>query len=145
MKPRVFIGSSSEDLYCAYALQDQLKTKADVQLWNQGFFSLNKGYLHELLKGLKETDFGVFVFAPNDLATIRNATYEAIRDNVLFEFGLFLGGLGPDRSFFILPQNQTGIRLPSDLLGISTATFDIDVTPIEAARPGLFQDSSGYR
>lgn len=67
------------------------------------------------------------------MATIREETYELVRDNVLFEFGMFLGGLGKDRSFFILPQNQSKLRLPSDLLGVSTVTFDANRAPIEAA------------
>ena len=45
MKPSLFIGSSSEKLIYAYALQEQLSGSADVTLWNQGFFALNTSYL----------------------------------------------------------------------------------------------------
>jgi hypothetical protein len=133
MKPQVFIGSSSEKLLYAYAVQEQLSAKADVQLWNQGFFSLNTSYLDGLLKGLKETDFGIFIFSPDDIATIRDEMYQTVRDNVLFEFGMFLGGLGQNRSLFIMPRVQPQLRLPTDLLGISTVSFDADKKPIEAA------------
>jgi hypothetical protein len=51
MKPHLFIGSSSEQLLYAYAMQDQLKYKADVTLWNQGFFELNTSYLDSLTMG----------------------------------------------------------------------------------------------
>ncbi len=136
MKPRVFIGSSTENLGYARAVEDQLKSKADVRPWDKGFFSLNSSFLESLLNGLKETDFGVFIFSPSDLATIREDTCEAVRDNVLFEFGIFLGGLGRQRSFFIVPQNQSKLRLPSDLLGIKTVKFDMNQEPIaDALKP----------
>jgi hypothetical protein len=133
MKPEVFIGSSAEAVLYAYGLQHLLEAKADVTVWNQGTFTLNANYLDALLKALKATDFGIFIFSPDDLTTVRDETHRAVRDNVLFEFGMFLGGLGPNRSFFLLPNDLRDFRLPSDLLGISTTTFDAHRTPLAAA------------
>lgn len=133
MKPSLFIGSSSEKSLYSYALQDQLKSSADVTPWNQGFFALNLGYLENLINGLNSFDFGVFVFAPDDILTLRSETLASVRDNVLFELGLFMGKLGRERVFFILPEDQGNLRLPSDLLGISTVTFDGRRDNIEAA------------
>jgi hypothetical protein len=133
MKPSLFIGSSSEKLLYAYALQDQLKASADVTLWNQGFFTLNASYLESLIDGLNDSDFGVFVFAPDDILNLRGDTLESVRDNVLFEFGLSMGKLGTKRAFFILPEDESSLRLPSDLLGISTLRFDARRDNIEAA------------
>jgi hypothetical protein len=140
MKPSLFIGSSSEQLLYAYALQDQLKSQADVTLWNQGFFKRNRSYLDSLINGLNDSDFGVFVFAPDDILQLRGETLTAIRDNVLFELGLAMGKLGEDRVVFILPENQGSLRLPSDLLGITTVTFNDSRTSIEAALgPAIFK------
>lgn len=133
MKPRLFIGSSSEKLRYAYALQEQLEHDADVTLWNQAFFELNTSYLDSLTNGLKDSDFGVFIFAPDDILKLRDQAHAAVRDNVLFEFGLFMGKLGKERVFFVLPQEQGNLRLPSDLLGISTVTFDAGRSSVEAA------------
>ncbi len=133
MKPSLFIGSSSEKLLYSYALQEQLKSSADVTLWNQGFFELNASYLESLLNGLRDSDFGVFVLAPDDILKFRGETLGSIRDNVLFELGLFMGKLGRERVFFVLPQDQGNLRLPSDLLGMSTVTFDTSRGNIEAA------------
>lgn len=140
MKPNLFIGSSSEKLMYAYALQEQLKSSANVTLWNQGFFQLNAGYLESLIDGLKESDFGVFVFAPDDVLSLRGDTLASVRDNVIFELGLFMGHLGRNRVFFVLPENQGGLRLPSDLLGLSTVKFD-GTSPNRAAAvgPACFQ------
>ena len=117
----------------AYALQEQLKGRADVTIWNQGFFKPNYSFLESLLNGLADTDFGVFVFAPDDVVNFRGANLPAVRDNVLFELGLAMGRLGRERVFFMLPEKQNDLRLPSDLHGISTITFDAEQQSIEAA------------
>ena len=44
-KPRLFIGSSTEGLEVAQALQYQLKQDARVILWNEGPFELTHSYL----------------------------------------------------------------------------------------------------
>jgi hypothetical protein len=133
MKPRLFVGSSSEKRVYALALQKELGSSAEVTIWNQSFFQSNISYLASLIDGLKESDFAAFVFAPDDILEIREEKLESIRDNVLFEFGLALGKLGTDRAFFIVPEAPDKLRLPSDLLGISTVKFDSKRTDWEAA------------
>src|SRR4029453_17942183 len=56
------------------------------------------------------------------------------RDNVVFELGLFTGRLGRDRAFILMPKNSD-FHLPTDLLGVSTATFQPPSRPdrLEAA------------
>ena len=49
------------------ALQDQLNAKANVTIWNQGVFALNASYVDSLIDGLKNSDFGVFVFFSDDI------------------------------------------------------------------------------
>jgi hypothetical protein len=133
MKPRLFVGSSTEQSMHALALQTRLSGSADVRPWNQGFFQLNAGYLASLIEGLQECDFAAFVFAPDDVLDIREEQLESIRDNVLFEFGLASGILGKDRAFFIVPEVQNRLRVPSDLLGISTVKFDTGQANLETA------------
>ena len=133
MKPSLFIGSSSEKVLYALALQNQLQSSADVTVWNQGFFALNTSYLESLINGLNDSDFGIFVFAPDDILSLRGENLASVRDNVLFELGLSMGKLGRQRAFFVLPEDHGSLRLPSDLLGISTVTFDATRINIEAA------------
>lgn len=122
-KPRVFIGSSVEGLNVAYPVQQNLLHSAEVTIWDQGVFELSRTTMESLTTALSESDFAVFVFTPDDLVHIRDKTSLAVRDNVLFEFGLFIGKLGRDRVFFISPSDGL-LHLPTDLLGVTAGKYD---------------------
>ena len=67
--------------------------------------------------------FGLFVFAPDNLTRIRGHAIETTRDNVIFELGLFIGRLGRERTFIVMPKDIVDLHLPSDLLGVNTVSF----------------------
>jgi hypothetical protein len=123
MKPRVFIGSSSEGLSVGYALQVNLEQDAEVTVWTQDCFRPTEFTLESLLKELGASDAGIFVFTADDIVTIRGAEFAAVRDNVIFELGLYIGSLGRSQSFIVAPRSGNP-RLPSDLLGVTVLTFD---------------------
>lgn len=125
MKPRLFIGSSTEGLDVAYAIQENLNREIDVTVWNQDFFNLSN-YPLEDLGNIKEFDFGLFVFTPDDVIKIRGVQSYTVRDNVLFELGLFFGRFERNRGFIITPVNYNDFHLPTDLIGIKPATYDSD-------------------
>ena len=137
MKPTLFVGSSSESLDVAYAAQRNLEDVAEVVVWKQGIFELTRSYLESLLDALDDTEFGLFVFAPDDVTKIRGTEMTTARDNVVFELGLFIGRLGRERSFIMMPKGVSDFRLPSDLLGICTATYD------SPSRPNRLQAALG--
>jgi hypothetical protein len=124
MKPRIFIGSSSESLPIAYAIQEELDNDALITVWKQGVFTLSSNTLDDLISTLDISDFAVFVFSPEDIVSIRNQKLKTTRDNVVFELGLFVGRLGKKRSFIIRSQGQSDFHLPTDLLGTNVATFN---------------------
>jgi len=124
MKPKLFIGCSTEGLSIAYAIQEQLESHADVILWNQGVFALGGNTLDDLLQQLDVVDFGLFILSPDDLVRMREQDFATARDNVIFEFGLFLGRLGRTRAFFLAPRDTADFRIPSDLFGVTPARFD---------------------
>jgi hypothetical protein len=124
MKPRLFIGSSVENLYVAQAIQANLEYDAIVTLWNQGIFNLSSTTLVDLLDALNNFDFAIFIFLPNDITNIRNNNFHTVRDNVIFELGLFLGRLGKERVFYLTDRDTKQLHLPTDLLGFKSGSFD---------------------
>src|SRR5579872_530626 len=100
-RPRVFIGSSSEGLNLARAIQSESEQVAVCTIWNQGIFEIGKATLANLYGFLDSFDFAIFVATPDDNIDVRGVTHTTARDNVIFEIGLFMGGLGVDRVIFV--------------------------------------------
>lgn len=92
-------------------------------MWTQGIFGLSRSALTELLCALSAFDCAVFVFAPDDMLSIRGIKKPTARDNVLFELGLFTGRLGPGRTFAVTPSDVKNFHVPSDLIGVTLAHF----------------------
>jgi hypothetical protein len=124
MKPSVFIGSSSEEIDLALGIQSNLESVADPSVWTQGIFALSGTTMGSLLDALERTDFGVFVLGPTDVLKMRGQTFQAPRDNLVFELGLSIGRIGRDRTYFVVPNNHGDLHLPSDLLGVTAGTYD---------------------
>jgi hypothetical protein len=123
-RPSVFIGSSGEGLDVAYAIQENLHHDAEVTVWPQGVFDLTQTALKSLMKMLEKTDFGIFVFTPDDRIRLRKKALAAVRDNVVFELGLFIGTLGVDRTFIVVPDDAKNLHIPTDLTGVTPGRFD---------------------
>lgn len=125
MKPRIFIGSSVEGLNVAYAIQQNLTHDAEATVWDQGVFELSRTTIESLDQVLNSIDFGVFVFSPDDEVSLRGKKSKVIRDNVLFELGLFIGKLGRDRVFFVIPDGSpVPLKIPTDLIGVTPGKYN---------------------
>jgi hypothetical protein len=122
-KPSVFIGSSSEGLEFARAARALLSQDAEITLWNEGFFSLGSTFIETLINALPRFDFAILVLTPDDLVNSRMVEVFGPRDNVIFELGLFMGRLGRTRTF-ILHQGTAELKIPTDLSGMTTATYE---------------------
>lgn len=130
MKYKVFIGSSSEHIDYAEAVQIRLSYEKDFApiCWSQGVFKPANYPLEDLLIQLGKMSFGIFVLAPDDFVEQRGKKYATVRDNVLFEMGLYYGALGRCRTFFIAPKKAEGdleFRIPSDLTGINYEEYTL--------------------
>ena len=125
MKPALFVASSRESKRLALAVQANLQHVADVTVWDQGVFSPGTMTLDVLSEKASDSDFGAFVFSADDLVRLREQQFMAVRDNVLFEFGLFISRLGRKRVFMVFPDKSLSpLHLPTDLAGLAGATYD---------------------
>src|ERR1700722_13046737 len=123
MKPKAFVGSSSEGLNVAYALQSELEDDGDFTVWSQGVFRPSEFTLESLVKAVETANLGIFVFSADDVVKMRGAENASVRDNVLFEFGLFVGRLGRGKSVIVQPKGED-LRFPTDLLGLTHLTYN---------------------
>ncbi len=123
MKPRIFIGSSTEGLEVAQRIKNYFEPDYDCYVWNDGIFHFNEGFLETLLKSASLFDFGFMVFSADDISKIRDKEYDTARDNVLFEYGLFLGRVGLDRAYILL---EDGVKIPTDLSGLTIASYKVE-------------------
>ena len=130
--PNAFIASSVEGLATAYAVQTNLEHDMHGTVWPQGVFGLSESPLDALLEALDRSDFGIFIFSPDDIVKMRDGEHTTVRDNVLFELGLFIGKLGKRRCFVVTPDTPR-MKFPSDLVGVTPATFNGDRNDLSAA------------
>ena len=120
--PKLFIISSAEALNVAREVQAQLEWDVFSTVWNQGVFFAGGYSLEALEKAVGEADFAVAVAEADDIIETRGARQPTLRDNVLFELGLFMGKLTRYRAILIHPR-VTGLKLPSDLYGLTLASY----------------------
>src|SRR5687768_3558954 len=102
-RPSVFVGSSTPALKVARAVRDGLSEVADVVLWDSAFDS-GTWLLGGILNRAQQSDFGLFVVSEDDITHIKGTKYTSVRDNVLFEAGIFMGTLGPRRTILLWPE-----------------------------------------
>jgi hypothetical protein len=62
--------------------------------------------------------------AADDITELRKEVVSTVRDNVVFELGLFIGRLGVERCFLVCPRGAGGLHLPTDLLGLTPVEYD---------------------
>lgn len=124
-KPTIFIASSKEAIKFAEAVNIKLEDTGKIRQWDNAF-ELSSITISKLIEKTKDSNYAVFVFHDDDKLIIRENNYSSVRDNVLFELGLFIGALGLENCFIIAPKNFGGaFRLPTDLSGITISYYDV--------------------
>lgn len=133
--PKLFIISSTEALDVAREIQAQLEHDVFSTVWSDGVFFAGGYSLEALEKAVTESDFAVAVAQPDDIVETRGEKYSTLRDNVLFELGLFMGKLTRYRAILVHPRVE-GLKLPSDLYGLTLASYATGKPEELAARLG---------
>ena len=118
-----FVGSSSESRPIAAAILENLEGKVEITCWYHDFCKPTSSVFDDLLEQVGQFDFGIFIFASDDIVEIRRHAAGTVRDNVLFELGLFLGILGKERVFIVATPDFQEMRVPTDLHGRNVVQF----------------------
>lgn len=136
-RPKLFIGSSSEGLEVARVAKDLLGADTLPTLWEDDIFQPGTITLEVLEEQLTIHAFALLVATPDDLLLKRQDIVTTLRDNVLFECGLFMGALGRRRTFLFAPKG-THIELPTDLRGLAIAKYVwSDSAPHDSLKPAI--------
>lgn len=109
----------------AEAFGTLIKDFSQPTIWKD-HFEAGTMLFTELIKLTKQSEFAVFIFGKDDFVSGERHVpgRYSVRDNVIFEFGLFLGAIGEQRTFFI-PASD--LNIPADLRGL------IHLTPYNAS------------
>jgi len=123
--PVLFVGSSSESWPIVESFKELLNPdEVEVADWRaKNVFLPSQHAMESLLNAVNRSDFALFVFGPDDKTVSRSVHYDAVRDNVVFEMGLFIGRLGRER-VFMTKQRDIDLKIPSDLFGIEPIQFE---------------------
>lgn len=119
----MFIGSSVEGVGIARAVEALLQHTIDCTVWPNAF-TLARNTIDNLVIEFEKADFGLFVLSPDDHVEMRQEGHITARDNVIFEAGLFMGRHGSERTFLIKPRDVSEFHMPTDLIGITTASYE---------------------
>ncbi|ROR18477.1 cyclic nucleotide-binding protein [Comamonas sp. BIGb0124] len=125
-KIRVFVISSAEAIPVANLLQSMFAHDKFLTVpWNQGVFRVANYTIDDIERELDQCDFAVAIAHGDDVTTARGTQWPAPRDNVVFELGLFMGRLGRKRAILMEPRGE-GVKLPSDMAGVTTISYVYD-------------------
>ncbi|HEY6140058.1 MAG TPA: nucleotide-binding protein [Thermoanaerobaculia bacterium] len=114
----VFIGSSTENRTFAQKVAVAMRDLHDVKIrawWHDGVFRENETFIESLEREADGATSAVFVFGGDDEAEIREERYRIPRDNVVLEYGLFVGKVGRPRVAIIQLDDA---KIPADLQGM---------------------------
>ena len=108
----------------AYEIATQLERAALCTVWTNGVFFAGGYPLESLEKAVTASDFAIAIAQPDDIVSTRDKTHKTVRDNVVFELGLFMGHLTRHQAFLIHPRVDE-LKLPSDMLGLNLLSYSI--------------------
>lgn len=129
---KFFIGSAGNSTHIAKRVERMIKESfnKDATVWTNADFTASRYTLESLLDFVNEYDAGIFIFSDDD-QVIKNVQIKfsksshashKVRDNVLFEAGLFMGKKGTSNvCIFSKPE----VEKPSDLHGLTYIDYTL--------------------
>jgi hypothetical protein len=124
----IFVGSSTEGQRYARAVLAALEnaererrtaTSPSIELrawWHEDVFKAGEVFIESLEREAASATAAVLVFSPDDDASIREQSVKVPRDNVVFEYGMFVSLLRRPRVAIVQVDDA---RLPTDISGVA--------------------------
>lgn len=138
MPIKVLVASSMEARTIARDLRTRLPEHWSTALWDESVIKPGQGAWAGLIEVCQIVDAVVLLLTDDDVLEHRGQRVAVPRDNVIFEAGLCMGLLGPERTLLV-QQQDLELRLPSDLAGITRVRFP---PPIRDRDPRATLDSA---
>lgn len=125
-KKVIFIGSSSEKKEIAAQIAIKLSERGfDIRRWWESI-SPGQYTMNALVSLAQSVDAAIFLMTQDDIVNFRNIKTIQPRDNVLIEYGLFLGHLSQERT--IILKEKGDLKLASDISSITYENLEDDIT-----------------
>jgi hypothetical protein len=131
----VLVASSTEVRIIARDLRTRLPEDWSVVLWDESVIRPGQSVWEGLIDVCRAIDVAVLLLTADDVLEQRGRRQAVPRDNLIFEAGLCMGLLGPERTLLV-QQLDLDLRLPSDLEGITRVRFPAPL-PDRDARAAL--------
>lgn len=133
---KFFIGSSREASQSLDWLSQLIEGwHHEVWRWDDaGMFSPGITVLERLIEISQSVDAAIFVFSDDDKTWYRGEEIDQPRDNILIEYGMFTGRLGPRRAIICVKGRP---RIATDIQGITC--IDISDDNVHAGRAELVE------
>lgn len=135
MNKKIFIGSSSEKKPLAIRIAQELEENGfePLRWWTQ--FPPNSYNLLRL-KEIAQCSYGaVLIFSKDDKLWLRGNEVGVPRDNVILEYGLFVGKLIDNH---VVVVREEGVELPTDLAGLNHIDLNISKDTVAENTAGYF-------
>lgn len=129
-KMKIFIGSSTEAKPIMKKIAYYIEEAKHIALrWDDNtLFPAGSFTMESIVKISKDADAAIFVFSGDDLTWYRGKPNTTVRDNVLIEYGIFVGARGIRNSVFVCTKDP---KIPTDLLGITRIDAENGDTHLE--------------
>lgn len=123
-KPRIFVGSSSEQLPFAKRVAVWLDQEDCAPILWTDSFDAGDYTLERLLEHSRKCDGAVMIFGEDDKTWFREEELVSPRDNVVYELGLFTGAAKDNAVKRVVFCRVGKSKIASDLNGVSFVNVD---------------------
>jgi hypothetical protein len=125
----IFVGSSTEQLpiaeSCATIIERANHTA--IGWWNDGVFPAGRSLMPVLRELAHSVDGAIFFFAEDDKVWFRDEELGQPRDNVLIEYGLFMGSISDNSPERVVFCRVGSAKTASDVAGVLYIPYDANM------------------